>query len=65
LYKAELVGLSGPWDGVDDVEAATAEWVGWFNHERLHSMLDYQTPAEVETAYWDARPAADTVATAA
>jgi putative transposase len=50
---------------VGDVEAATAEWVGWFNHERLHSMLDYQTPAEVEAAYWDARSAADTVATAA
>lgn len=51
LYKAELIHLQGPWRGRDDVEAATAEWVHWFNTERLHSMLDYQTPAEVEAAH--------------
>ena len=52
LYKAELIHLDGPWDGIQDVEAATADWVAWFNHQRLHSMLNYQSPVEVETAYW-------------
>lgn len=56
LYKAELIFLDGPWTGRDDVEAATAEWVHWFNTDRLHSMLDYSTPAEAEAAYY-AEPA--------
>ena len=58
LYKAELIHLEGPWAGRDDVEAATAEWVHWFNTERLHSMLGYTTPADVETAYYTAPAAA-------
>ncbi|WP_183321429.1 IS3 family transposase [Flexivirga oryzae] len=52
LYKAELIHLDGPWDGIDDVETATADWVAWFNHHRIHSMLNYQPPVEVEAAYW-------------
>lgn len=36
LYKAELIHLDGPWAGRDAVEAATADWVHWFNTERLH-----------------------------
>lgn len=52
LYKAQLVFLDGPWAGCDEVEAATAEWVHWFNTDRLRTMLDYRTPAEAETAYW-------------
>ncbi|WP_349252154.1 IS3 family transposase [Brevibacterium sp. SMBL_HHYL_HB1] len=52
LYKYELVFTDGPWSGRNDLEAATAEWVHWFNTERLHSMLDYQTPAEIEAAHY-------------
>jgi putative transposase len=52
LYKAELIHLEGPWAGRDDVEAATAEWVHWFNTDRLHSMLGYRTPAEIEAAHF-------------
>lgn len=52
LYKAEVITQAPGWDGLDDVETATADWVGWFNHERIHSMLDYRSPAEVETDYW-------------
>ncbi len=52
LYKAELIHLDGPWAGRDDVEAATAEWVHWFNTERLHGMLGHRPPAEAEAAYW-------------
>jgi len=59
LYKAEMTTLEGPWHGRDDLEAATADWVHWFNTERLHSMLDYQTPQEIETAYYaQAQPTA-------
>ncbi|WP_092105322.1 integrase core domain-containing protein [Brevibacterium sandarakinum] len=53
LYKAELVFLEGPFAGLDDVEVATAQWVHWFNTERLHSMLGYRTPAEVEAEYFE------------
>ena len=58
LYKAELIFLDGPWTGRDDVEAATAQWVHWFNTERLHGMLDYRTPTQVETVYYEQHPAA-------
>ncbi|MDF3312193.1 IS3 family transposase [Rhodococcus sp. T2V] len=52
LYKAELIFLDGPWAGWEDVEAATAQWVHWFNTERVHGMLEYRTPTEVEAAYY-------------
>lgn len=52
LYKAELVFLDGPFEGLEDVEVATAKWVHWFNTQRLHSMLGYRTPAEVEAEYF-------------
>lgn len=52
LYKAELIFLDGPWNGLEDVEKATAEWVHWFNTERLHSMLGYKTPLEAEQAFY-------------
>ena len=52
LYKAELVYHQGPWRGADDLELATATWVDWFNNARLHSALQYQTPAEAEAAYY-------------
>lgn len=57
LYKHELIHLDGPWNGIDDIEKATADWVGWFNHERIHSMLDYKTPAEIEAEYWTTQTA--------
>ena len=31
LYKAELIRNRGPWEDIDAVEVATAEWVHWFN----------------------------------
>ena len=40
LYKSECIETSvfhdGPWRSLADVEAATAAWVTWYNHERLH-----------------------------
>ena len=52
LYKAELVHWEGPWAGADDLELGTLNWVEWFNHTRLHSMLGYRTPAEVEAQHY-------------
>ena len=52
LYKAELVRWEGPWRGLDDLELATLGYVDWFNHTRVHSSLDYLTPAEFETEYY-------------
>jgi putative transposase len=33
------------------VELETAEWVRWYNHERIHSSIDYKTPIERELVY--------------
>jgi putative transposase len=52
LYKAELVYHEGPWRGADDLELATLTWVDWFNNARLHSALQYRTPAEAETEHY-------------
>ncbi len=49
-YKTELIHRGKPWRGVDDVELATAEWVAWYNQERLHEALGYVPPAEYEAA---------------
>ena len=50
LYKAELIRRRGPWRSVAEVEAATAEWVAWWNHQRLHGSCDRLPPAEYEAA---------------
>jgi putative transposase len=52
LYKTECVWHDGPFATVNQLELATADWVDWFNTERLHSSLDYLTPVEFEAAYY-------------
>jgi putative transposase len=52
LYKTELIRRRGPWKTVEQVELATLEYVWWWNNQRLHSELGYQTPAEVEAAHY-------------
>ena len=47
-YKSELIHHEGPWRNVEQVEAATADWVHWFNTERIHSSIDDLTPIELE-----------------
>jgi putative transposase len=49
-YKTELINRAKPWRCIDDVELATAEWVAWYNQERLHEALGYVPPAEHEAA---------------
>ena len=54
LYKTECITLTGRarnWSGLRDVERETAEWVRWFNHERIHSSIAYMTPIERELMY--------------
>jgi putative transposase len=53
LYKTELIHRRGVWDGLDDVEYATLEYVDWFNRRRLHSELGMVPPAEFEAIYYD------------
>ncbi len=51
LYKTELIHRRGPWDGLDDVEYATLEWVDWFNHHRILEPIGDIPPAEYEANY--------------
>ena len=48
LYKKELINFEGPWQDAGDVTVATAEWVSWYNNERLHSACGDIPPAEYE-----------------
>jgi putative transposase len=57
LYKAELIRHEGPWQGLEDVEYATLEYVDWFNRRRLHGELGMVPPVEFEARY-DERAAA-------
>lgn len=51
LYKSELVRNLGPWESINDLEIATAEYVDWFNERRLHGELGQVPPSEIEAAY--------------
>lgn len=53
LYKTELIHAdrSHTWASRQAVEVATAGWVHWFNNQRIHSAIGYQTPIEYETEY--------------
>ncbi|MGN2638580.1 transposase [Nocardia takedensis] len=52
LFKTEVVNRHGPFKTLTEVEFALMEWVDWYNNARLHSRLDYLTPAEYETDYY-------------
>ena len=54
LYKKELINREGPWQDAGQVTVATAEWVSWYNDDRLHSACADIPPAEYENA-WLAR----------
>lgn len=52
LYKTEVIDqLDRSWTSWRDVEAATASWVHWFNHDRLHTSIGDIPPAEYEDRY--------------
>ncbi|MGW0252609.1 integrase core domain-containing protein [Nocardia goodfellowii] len=52
LFKTEVVNRHGAFKTLSEVEFALIEWVDWYNNARLHSRLDYLTPAEYEAAYY-------------
>jgi len=56
LYKTECIASgvfhSGPYKTIADIEYATAGWVDWYNHRRLHGSLGMFTPAEYEQAHY-------------
>ena len=62
LYKTECVNFEGPWHTIEELELATLLWVDWYNTIRLHSSIDYMTPAAYEQTYWQTQtPATQTV----
>jgi len=49
-YKTELIA-DRVWRSHAQLEIATVEYIGWFNHARLHSSLGNVPPAEYEANY--------------
>jgi transposase InsO family protein len=58
LFKTECIATTvfhdGPYKTLADVEYATAGWVDWYNHRRLHGTLGMISPAEYEQAHYAA-----------
>jgi putative transposase len=54
-YKTELIA-DRVWRSRSQLELATVEYVGWFNHERLHEALGDIPPVEFEQLH-DPKPA--------
>ncbi|WP_035957077.1 integrase core domain-containing protein [Kitasatospora sp. NRRL B-11411] len=52
LFKTELIKPRRPWRALAQVELATAEWVDWYNHRRLHGETGHVPPVEYENAYY-------------
>jgi putative transposase len=49
LYKTELIDFDDrSWRDAQEVETATAEYVHWFNNDRLHSSIGMLPPVECE-----------------
>ena len=54
LFKTELTkGRS--WRTFEQVEWESAKWVDWYNRERLHSAIDYRSPAAFEEAFYQSQ----------
>jgi putative transposase len=54
LFKTELINTNRRvWTGRAEIERETADWVHWYNTDRLHTALDYQSPREFEQRYRD------------
>jgi putative transposase len=49
-FKTELIS-DRVWRTHEHAELAIVEWVGWFNHQRLHSSLGDIPPVEYEQRY--------------
>lgn len=58
LFKTEAIRTDvfhhGPYRQLADVEFATAAWVDWWNHQRLHGTIGNLTPVECEQLHFTA-----------
>ena len=58
LFKTECITTTffhnGPSKSLADIEYATAGWVDWYNHRRLHGTLGMVSPHEFEQAHYAA-----------
>jgi transposase InsO family protein len=63
-FKTELIS-DRVWRTRSQLELAVVEYLGWFNNTRLHSALDYLTPAEHEDSWQKAQTLPAQAATAA
>ena len=52
LFKTELIKPRRPWKTLSDVELATAEYVDWYNHRRLHGEIGHVPPVEYENNHY-------------
>ncbi|MER7001421.1 IS3 family transposase [Streptomyces sp. NPDC000410] len=52
LYKTELIKPQRPWKTLSQVELATAEWIDWYVHRRLHGEIGHIPPAEYEANHY-------------
>ncbi|MFE9594681.1 integrase core domain-containing protein [Streptomyces sp. NPDC006294] len=46
LFKTELIKPRRPWKTLSEVELATAEWIDWYCHRRLHGEIGHIPPAD-------------------
>jgi putative transposase len=53
LYKTELIKQHGPWRNAAHVEAETADYLHWFNHDRLYEYCGDMPPIECEHIYYN------------
>jgi putative transposase len=49
LLKTELIKPRRPWKTLSQAELATAEWVDWYCHRRLHGEIGRIPPAANKT----------------
>ena len=49
-FKTELLG-DRVWRTRAQLELAIVEWIGWYNHRRLHGALGDLPPAEYEALH--------------
>lgn len=60
LFKTEVIDHEQPvWQNWRQVEEATASWVHWYNHQRLHSSIGDVPPVEYEQAHYDSTQGPD------
>ncbi|MET8566282.1 IS3 family transposase [Streptomyces flaveolus] len=52
LFNTELIKPRRPWKTLSNVELATAEYVDWYNHRRLHGEIGHVPPVEYENNHY-------------